>query len=192
MALPVCGPPVPPATSAGDIIRRFQFHTRAPDPGIWVLLRSWCGEAGFPCGWGLLLLWESGNSVQCWNGKIIGLILKPHLTWAGFFIYNYRNYSKHTTLRIFCVSFTGFLWTLSPLQYLSPARPNGIALHDIIKTSQIHSVNNPNIFNLTVAMEIIPASCDYDIPLVSITLLNKLAPGMYISNTIFGYGLIQK
>jgi len=41
-------------------------------------------------------------------------------------------------------------------------------------------------------MEIIPASCDYDIPLVSITLLNKLAPGMYISNTIFGYGLIQK
>jgi len=78
----------------------------------------------------------------------------------------------------------------SPLQYLSPARPNGIALHDIIKTSQVYSMDDPSIFNLTVAMEIIPASCDYDIPLVSITLLNKLAPGTCTSNTILGYGLI--
>ena len=68
-----------------------------------------------------------------------------------------------------------------PSQYLSPARPNGIALHEIVKTRQLHPTGgDANTFNLTVAMEIIPASCDYDIPLMNITLVNESTPGMLV------------
>ena len=68
-----------------------------------------------------------------------------------------------------------------PSQYLSPARPNGIALHEIVKTRQLHPTGgDANTFNLTIAMEIIPASCDYDIPLMNITLVNESTPGMLV------------
>lgn len=63
------------------------------------------------------------------------------------------------------------------LQYLSPARPNGIAVHDITATTESHWSDGTDGFNLTVAMEIIPTSCDYDLPLINITLLNESAPG---------------
>ena len=72
-------------------------------------------------------------------------------------------------------------FNLSPPQYLSPARPNGIALHNIIKTRQLHPTgDDTNIFNLTIAMEIIPASCDYDIPLMNITLVNESTSGTLV------------
>ena len=63
------------------------------------------------------------------------------------------------------------------LQYLSPARPNGIALHDIITTA--HVTNDSDYTNLTVSMEIVPSSCDYDIPLINVTVIDaETTPGM--------------
>jgi len=54
-------------------------------------------------------------------------------------------------------------------------------------------MDDPSIFNLTVAMEIIPASCDHDIPLINITLLNESAPGMYVlAISYLANGFIQK
>lgn len=63
------------------------------------------------------------------------------------------------------------------LQYLSPARPNGIALHDIVTTTQMN--NDSDIVNLMVSMEIVPSTCDYDIPLINVTLLDlQVTPGV--------------
>ena len=63
------------------------------------------------------------------------------------------------------------------LQYLSPARPSGIALHEIITSA--HITNDSDYINLTVSMEIVPNSCDYDIPLINVTLIDGEAiPGM--------------
>ena len=56
-------------------------------------------------------------------------------------------------------------------QYLSPARPNGIALHEIITTTQIR--NDSDSINLAISMEIVPSSCGYDLPLINITLLDS-------------------
>ena len=65
---------------------------------------------------------------------------------------------------------------ISP-QYLSPARPNGIALHEVVTTA--HTSSDSSIVNLTVSMEIIPSSCDYDLPLINVTLLDvENASGM--------------
>ena len=64
------------------------------------------------------------------------------------------------------------------LQYLSPARPNGIAVHQIITTA--HVTNDSDYINLTISMEIVPSSCDYDIPLINVTIVDMEAtPGMY-------------
>ena len=42
-------------------------------------------------------------------------------------------------------------------------------------------------------MEIIPASCDYDISLINITLMNESAPGMYVlAIPYLANGFIQK
>lgn len=56
------------------------------------------------------------------------------------------------------------------LQYLSPARPNGIAVHEIVTTAQVN--NDTEVVSLNISMEIVPSSCDYDIPLISVTLLD--------------------
>lgn len=68
------------------------------------------------------------------------------------------------------------------LQYLSPARPNGIALHEIITSA--HITNDSDYINLTISMEIIPSSCDYDIPLINVTVIDgEATPGMsYATN----------
>lgn len=71
------------------------------------------------------------------------------------------------------------------MQYKAPARPNGIALHDVIITSQNVSVGSDNtVFNITVSMEIVPASCDYNIPLINITLLSEDVPGNYLMDIV--------
>jgi type 1 fimbria pilin len=60
---------------------------------------------------------------------------------------------------------------------LSPARPNGIALHEIITSA--HITNDSDYINLTISMEIVPSSCDYDIPLINITVIDvEATPGM--------------
>ena len=56
------------------------------------------------------------------------------------------------------------------LQYLSPVRPNGIALHEIITTA--HITNDSDYTNLTISMEIVPSSCDYDIPLINVIVVD--------------------
>ena len=56
------------------------------------------------------------------------------------------------------------------LQYIRPARPNGIALHEIITSAQ--TSNNYDVVNLVVSMEIVPSACDYDLPLINVTLLD--------------------
>ena len=58
----------------------------------------------------------------------------------------------------------------SHLQYLSPARPNGIAVHEIITTAQVH--NETDTISLNISVEIVPSSCDYNIPLINVTLLD--------------------
>ena len=63
------------------------------------------------------------------------------------------------------------------MQYLSPARPNGIALHEVITAA--HVTNDSNCVNLTISMEIVPSSCDYDIPLINVTVVDMDAtPGI--------------
>ena len=65
------------------------------------------------------------------------------------------------------------------MQYIQPARPNGVALHEIVTTAQTN--NNYGVVNLVVSMEIVPSACDYDLPLINVTLLDlENTPGMYI------------
>lgn len=67
---------------------------------------------------------------------------------------------------------------LLPLaQYLPPALPDGIGLHKLISTNQSVWSNNDTLFTFNVTMEIIPASCDYMIPLISFFLGNSSSPG---------------
>ena len=56
------------------------------------------------------------------------------------------------------------------MQYLSPARPNGIAVHEIVTTAQVN--NETEVVSANISMEIIPSSCDYNIPLINVTLLD--------------------
>ncbi len=54
------------------------------------------------------------------------------------------------------------------LQYLPPGRPNGVSLHDIIITSE--SVTTDDVMDVDISMEIIPSTCDYDIPLIGVEI----------------------
>ncbi len=53
------------------------------------------------------------------------------------------------------------------IQYLPPGRPNGISLHDIILTTDSVTTSD-DVMEVDVFMEIIPATCDYDIPLIGV------------------------
>lgn len=60
--------------------------------------------------------------------------------------------------------------TIIILQYLPPAHPNDIPIHDV--SMEVHQNNWRDIVNTTYYLTIMPSTCDYDIPLINITLLD--------------------
>ena len=55
-------------------------------------------------------------------------------------------------------------------QYLPPARPNGIPIHDI--PMEVMSSNESDVLSLTYLLTIRPATCQTNVPLISVTLLD--------------------
>lgn len=70
--------------------------------------------------------------------------------------------------------------TLLFLQYLPPARPNDIPIHNV--SMEVIESNWSDVVNYTYYLTVIPATCDSDIPLISITLLDteENSTGMYV------------
>ena len=64
------------------------------------------------------------------------------------------------------------------LQYLPPARPNEISIHELLNTTQKSKDEIESLFSINVTMEIIPTSCDYELPLIEFYPVNASDPSM--------------
>lgn len=65
---------------------------------------------------------------------------------------------------------------LGHTQYLPPARPNGLALHQLVNTTTA-SLGNDSVLNISTRLLFVPASCDYHVPMLEFVLLNSTVSG---------------
>lgn len=61
------------------------------------------------------------------------------------------------------------------VQYLAPARPNNIPIHNI--SVEMTRTNESEELNYTYLLTIIPATCQVSIPLITIALERENSPG---------------
>ncbi len=64
------------------------------------------------------------------------------------------------------------------MQHLPPSKPNGISVDQLIQTTEI--INTDGILYVDVTLEVVPTTCDHEIPMMSLTLVEDINNSMFV------------